>query len=255
MKKTVFSAVMLVALTVFFTFTASAISLRFDSNPNGSIGPYNFEIKNDLAAPGPTTLGALPDGIVKMVCNDIDGSVPDVPGVGGDEDNGIFWEVQKHALRDSNLEIGTGSIPPALTKAKFYENTVAPFIYAKQLEYRAGAYLADIVLTTTGTTRSNAQNALWRLFNPTHASANSLSYQATLDNLINVAKGKVIDGSWTDWKYYAVYTRVPLNGPPRGTQELYAKMVKVPEAASLASLGLYFGGFGLLGYAFRRRMK
>lgn len=241
-----------IAMTMVFATTASAISLDFISVPGGgNIGPYQLAITGDVAIAGPPALNALPNGLILGVCNDVAGTVS---GFGP----GSPWEVQKHALftggavNSGSLEFGAvGTGVQASTHAKFFGSNPPEFRDANLRDYKIGAYLANNVLTNTQ--RVDSQHALWAYFNLNHAATRPLAQQISIGLLIAAAEAAVDSGTWHVWKTFAVYTKVPLGtAPPGGIQEFY---VKVPEAASFASLGLYIGGLGLLGYAFRRRMK
>lgn len=249
-KKNWASAIVLLALMLGLSTPGLAISLDFIGVAGGPspVGPYKFIITGDVAIGGSTPLGALPDGEILGICNDISGGVP---GFGP----GDAWEVQKHNLADVPLldvldsgslqygKVGTGS--ETSTRAKFWHDSSTNFLYAEARDYQAGAWLANRVLVNIE--RTDSQYALWGLFKTNEVlTANQIA-------LKTAAYAAVDSGNWDGWKSFAVYTMVPLGeAPPGGTQEIY---VRVPEAASFASLGLYFGGLGLLGYAFRRRMK
>lgn len=250
MKRNWSSLALTIAAATVSATTASAISLDFIGVPGGgNIGPYSLQITGDVAILGPPALKALPNGLILGVCNDVAGTVSGT-GVGN------AWTVQKHALFNSttnnigSLEKGKwdGAGSPS-TNAKFFESTPADnFLDATLRDYKAGAWLANRVLNNVGgaTGRANAQHALWGLFQTNYA-------LTATQSALKTAAYTAIDSGWNGWQTFAVYTKVPLgSAPPGGTQEFY---VNVPEASSVASLGLYFGGLGLLGYAFRRRMK
>lgn len=235
----------LVLLLVIAT-SASAISLRFVNAPTGQTGPYGMRINNDLAVGGVPYLQPLPDTpvgqTILMVCNDYSGQVPD-PDVNP-------WEVQKHSLTNASLASGVGDGDPVAARAKFYgDHNVANFLEATEVDYRAGAWLAEQVFNAAGNAAAEDRwhRALWGLFNQTQ-------FQGGAYATDRAAAYAAVSGGWSGWQSYAVYTRVPLNGPPGGTQEFYAK-VNVPEPAAVASFALYFGSLGLLGFAFRRRMN
>lgn len=241
--KGLFATVVLMALMLGLGTSASAITLQFVGAPYGQTGPYSMQLKDDLAVGGVPSLRALPDQTILMICSDVAGGVPGA---------GVTWEVQKHSLTAASLASGVGDGDPAATRAKFYgDHNIANFLEATEKDYRAGAWLADQLFKSAGNAalEDKWHRALWGLFNLTQ-------FQGGQYALDRVAAYNAIDGigqdPWDGWKSYAVYTRVPLTGPPGGTQEFYAR---VPEAAALASFGLYLGSLGLLGYAFRRRMK
>lgn len=226
--------------------SASAISLRYVNAPYGQTGPYGMRITSDLAVGGVPYLQPLPNtpsgSTILMVCNDFSGTAPDPAG--------NPWEVQKHSLTNASLAAGVGDGNPVAARAKFYGNhNILNFLEADERDYRAGAYLAEMVFAAVGnaTQEDRWHRALWGLFNK------NVFQGGTYDADRNAAYAAV-DGGWTDWQRYAVYTRVPLDGPPGGTQEFYAR-VAVPEAASIATLGLNIGALSLLCFAFRRRLS
>lgn len=235
--KGLFTTLLVMALMLGVGTSASAITLELIGAPYGQTGPYSMQLKGDLPVGGVPSLPALPDQTILMICSDISGGVP-----------GSVWEVQKHSLTAVSLASGVGDGDPSATRAKFYgDHNIQNFLEATERDYRAGAWLAEQLFNSAGdpALEDKWHGALWGLFNLTQFQ--EASYVAD-----RTAAYNAVDGDWDGWKSYAVYTRVPLEGPPGGTQEFYAR---VPEAAAFASLGLYLGGLGLLGYAFRRRMK
>lgn len=231
--------VMTVALMLGIAASASAITLQFVNAPYGQTGPYNFNITGDLPVGGDPSLPALPSpSTIPMICDDIAGGVPT---------GGATWEVQKHALTDASLAAGVGT-PPAAS-AKFYgDHNVVDFLEADEIDYRAGAWLSEQLFNAVNNAAEEDRwhRALWGLFNLT-------AYQGGQYDTDRAAAYTAVAGGWDGWRSYAVYTRIPVDRlGTGGVQEFYAR---VPEASSLASLGLYIGGLGLLGYGFRRRMK
>lgn len=240
-----YTALLALALMLGLAASASAITLRYVNAPYGQTGPYEMRIAGDQPVGGSPYLQPLPNTptnqSILMICLDYAGTVPD-PEINP-------WEVQKHSLTNASLAAGVGDGNPTALPAKFYQgHSGVGFLQATERDYRAGAWLAEQLFNAAGNAslEDKWHRALWGLFNTNAFQGGQYA--------IDRAAAYAALGNWTGWQNYAVYTRVPLIGPPGGTQEFYAR-VRVPEAASLASFGLYLGGLGLLGYAFRRRMK
>lgn len=263
-KKNWASVVLLVALVLSMPVAVSAITLEFQGGTfTGNIGPYTMAIQNDVAITGPPSAPAFANGTVLMICNDFAGRA---------STSFDPWEVQKHILvaganpgtpgEGTLLNGATNGVEPS-TRAKFFDATgnqtspgtyVNGFLKATEVDYRAGAYLSSKIFaayeSNDTSTATIYQRALWSLFN---SNASETGWNFATYAAQRAEAYTVVNRGWQGWQQYVVYTKVPLlNAPPGGIQEFYAR---VPEAASFASLGLYFGGLGLLGYAFRRRMK
>lgn len=238
MKKFWLPLAFLVALTTLLTGSASATTLTYTggshqrSAGNYYVGPYSLMLDPDGSGP-------LSAQFYAGICDDSLGTIT----------GGQSWEVTRHDLTASGL-----------SGAKYFDNTNSSTAAASLRNYLAVTYLAEQLLSlptpsaswnnvisdSHNATRTAYQWAIWTIFNsvpPAPSSISSTVAAFVADGYAAVDNNNWIGGGWAVFTPTAAYT---------ARQEM---LIRVPEATSLASLGLNFGALILLGYAFRRRMS
>ncbi|MBE0656234.1 MAG: hypothetical protein IH602_01010 [Bryobacteraceae bacterium] len=248
MKKHWISAALLLALTVVLAGPASAVQLKYTGQAYlptfGSyyVGAYSAQMNptGESWAPNSTNWSTQPT--VAAICNDFSGRIA----------TGDVWDVTAHEITLADL----GGSP----EAKFWGQSVTDTQADRGdneinlNDYLAAAWLSDQLLTyhynwsptTAVVERTRLQYAIWTVFNSAATTIGSTADKAAVIAYRQAAFDAVAGGyTGSDWR---VFTEVSATGK----QEI---LIRVPEAASFATLGLNFGALVLLGYAFRRRMK
>jgi hypothetical protein len=237
---------LLVALTTLLAGSASATQLKYTGQayvPSfGSyyVGAYSAKINPTDAAWASNSANWNSQPTVAAICNDFTGRIS----------TGDVWNVAVYELAATDLE-----------GAKFWGDAVSGDAVTRDnntidlVDYQAAAWLSDQLLayhynwspTTANLERTHIQYAIWSIFDLT-AIASRTTTQVTAINAYRQAAFDAVSSGYTGdaWR---VFTEIPATGPK---QEM---LIRVPEAASFASLGLNFGALALLGYVFRRRMN
>lgn len=244
MRKFFLTGVTILALTVLLTASASAITLTFTGGSHQNtaggylVGPYSMMLDPDRTL-SPNVNGPLPAQFYAGICDDSAGTIT----------SGQTWEVTMHDLTAAGL-VGT----------KYFDPTNATTADASLRNYLAVTYIAEqllalptptsswtnVISDSYNATRTAYQWAIWTIFNSAPAAPGSIT--SAVSSTIAAAYSAVDNNSWTGGGW-AVFTPTAAYA---GRQEM---LIRVPEAASLASLGLNFGALALLGFAFRRRMN
>lgn len=234
----------LVALTVLLAASASAITLTFTGGSHQHtagdfyVGPYSLMLDPDRTLT-PNVNGPLPSQFYAGICDDSSATIT----------SGQTWEVTMHDLTATGL-VG----------AKYFDTTNSATTASSLRKYLAVTYLAEqllalptptaawtnVISDANNAARTSYQWAIWTVFNSAPAAPASIA--STVTSYMTAAYQAVDNLTWTGGGW-AVFTPTAAYA---GRQEM---LIRVPEAASLASLGLNFGALGLLGFAFRRRMK